>query len=217
MAWEGEKTLTFTVEDALITMDSFYALTGADVAKTVAARDGAGNSGITFTTKTTSFAGYYSITADTLFRDEEGNDHPAYITIPRAKLQSTLNLAMSPSGDPSAFTFTFDAFPSTDEATKDVLFTLEIYDNGTALDVQLDNTTSVILNGKEYSVKGTNPKLTPSSNKLTLSATGGTSVEIPVSYVTGDTGFTDLVNFYSSSSTTAINLTAGTTTRLYII
>jgi len=31
IAWEGEKTLTFTVEDALLTMESFHALTGAEV------------------------------------------------------------------------------------------------------------------------------------------------------------------------------------------
>ena len=55
MAWEGEKTLSFTVEDALITMESFAALTGADVSETT--------NGVKFTTTTTSFAGYYFITA----------------------------------------------------------------------------------------------------------------------------------------------------------
>ena len=125
MAWEGEKTLTFTVEDALITMESFQALSGAEATNT--------DEGIMFTVKSTSFAGYYSITAKTLFRDENGVDHSAEIRIPRAKLQSTLNIAMAPSGDPSTFTFVFDALPGVDRENKDVLFTLEIKDEGDAI------------------------------------------------------------------------------------
>ena len=78
IAWEGEKTLTFTVEDALLTLESFWALTGAD--KTIS------ENSITYTIKTTSFAGYYSITAKTLIRDEEGTDKVAIINIPKAKL-----------------------------------------------------------------------------------------------------------------------------------
>jgi hypothetical protein len=78
MAWEGEKTLTFTIEDALITLDSFHALTGTE--KDIK------EDKIIFTSKTTSFAGYYEIAASTLFRDENGEDHNAIITIPRAKL-----------------------------------------------------------------------------------------------------------------------------------
>ena len=49
MAWEGEKTVTFTIEDALISLDAFQALTGAD--KTEDA-----NGRTVYTTKTTSFA-----------------------------------------------------------------------------------------------------------------------------------------------------------------
>ena len=74
VAWEGEKTLTFTIEDALITKASFRALTSAD---------GSGNK---FTVKSTSFAGYYKITAYTLFREEDGSDYLATIVIPKAKL-----------------------------------------------------------------------------------------------------------------------------------
>ena len=118
MAWEGEKTLTFTVEDALITMDSFWALTGAHQARS--------EDSLTFKVYPTTFAGYYGITAHTLFRDEDGYDHPAILTIPNAKLQSNINLTMAPSGDPSTFTFTFDAFPDPDQS--DMLFSLEIED-----------------------------------------------------------------------------------------
>lgn len=219
MAWEGEKTLTFTVEDALITMESFYALTGAEVSRQVTAREGILNSGIKFTSKTTSFAGYYSITADTLFRDEEGNDHPAYITIPRAKLQSNLNLTMAPSGDPSAFTFTFDAFPGIEDANKDVLFTLEIYDHedeSLELNEAEKDETIVILNNVTYRTKGTNPKVTITSGVVNLTATGADTVAIAATFADDDTGVTDLVNFYEKANST-INLTEGTTTRLYII
>jgi hypothetical protein len=54
-AWEGEKTLTFTVEDALLTTESFQALLGK------AASTGTGYSRYTMTT--TDFAGYYRVTA----------------------------------------------------------------------------------------------------------------------------------------------------------
>jgi hypothetical protein len=215
MAWEGEKTLTFTVEDALITMESFAALTGADVSDTA--------NGIKFTSTTTSFAGYYSITADTLFRDEEGNDHPAYITIPRAKLQSNLNLAMSPSGDPSTFTFTFDAFPGTTNETKDTLFTLEVYDlTSESVEYVGDNVTTIILDGEAYSVTGTDPKFEISTaGVITLKTTTpkADSKTITPVYKTGDAGLTDLVNYYAKGTATsaAVSLTKGTTTRFYVI
>lgn len=160
IAWEGEKTLTFTVEDALISLDTFYALTGA-TKTSVTIGD---KQGVKFTTKTSSFAGYYSITASTFFRDEEGTDHPAQIDIPKAKLQTSLNLSMSSSGDPSTFTFTFDAFP--DE--QDNLFHLSILD--ITDDIASDDTTTIVINGKTY-------KTTPSTSETAISmtvATGGT-------------------------------------------
>ena len=119
MAWEGEKTLTFTVEDALLTMESFWALTGAK-------KEYNRTKGMTFKVYPTSFAGYYEITADTLFRNELGEDHDAKIYIPKAKLQTNLNLGMSPTGDPSTFTFTFDAFPSEKIQDNKMLFSLEV-------------------------------------------------------------------------------------------
>lgn len=220
MAWEGEKTLTFTVEDALITMESFYALTGASANDT--------DDGIKFTVKTTSFAGYYSITATTLFRDELGIDHPAIITIPRAKLQSNLNIAMSPSGDPSAFTFTFDAFPGTEEATKDVLFTLEIKDQE-GVDLELPSETltraTVFIQGNSYTLvketgdssfapvvaMGTNGNLT---FKKSSSASGG--ITITVDYKTGDSGITDLINYYVKGTAATINMNTSVL-NLYVI
>ena len=125
---------------------------------------------------------------------------------------------MAPSGDPSAFTFTFDAFPGIEENNKDVLFTLEIYDHeDEKLTIDTTgNVTSVILNGEVYTVNGTTPKLTPSETTFTLTA-GTDTVSIPVAYTDDNEGFTDLINFYSKESTAVINLTEGTTTRLYII
>lgn len=117
MAWDGEKTVTFTVEDALVTREAFQALTGAEVNNNK------------YKIKPTSFAGIYSIKAYTFMRDEEGNDHLTEIIIPKAKLQTTLNLSMAPSGDPSTFTFTFDALAGklASETGDDYLFTYEIY------------------------------------------------------------------------------------------
>ena len=60
------------------------------------------------------FAGYFYIEGDTLFRRQsDGKDLAAQIIIPNAKIQTAFNFSMSPSGDPSTFTFTADAFPGT--------------------------------------------------------------------------------------------------------
>lgn len=63
--------------------------------------------------KADTFAGYYYIEADTLFRDEAtGQDLPAQFIIPRGKIQSNFTFTMANSGDPSTFSFTIDAFPA---------------------------------------------------------------------------------------------------------
>lgn len=141
MAWEGEKTITFTLEDALMSLDGFSALTG-----TTATTSGTVKK---FDIKTTSFAGTYEVTAKTLFRDENGVDHVATITVPKAKLQSNLNLSMSPTGDPSAFTYTFDALADTNKT----LFILEIDEaEGDADDVIMTATTKIEIDGTALSV-----------------------------------------------------------------
>lgn len=195
IAWEGDKTITFTFEDALISKEGMAVLTGAglvdstvgapirvhrtatalgtfavdkltvdlteaiDVGETLVIEDifgfvvdgngeiierlGAGTGTVAavvfddtiatanstvfvdfYVAKTTGvteititpdkFAGYYYIEADTLFRRQnDGKDLPAQIIIPNAKIQTNFTFAMSPSGDPSTFTFTADAFPGT--------------------------------------------------------------------------------------------------------
>ena len=57
------------------------------------------------------FGGNYYLEASTLFRDEDGKDVPAEFIIPNCKVQSNFTFTMASSGDPSAFTFTMDAFP----------------------------------------------------------------------------------------------------------
>lgn len=78
-----------------------------------------------------SFAGYYYIEADTLFRDEAtGKDFPAEFVIPRGKIQTNFTFTMASSGDPSTFDFTIDCFPAYtkfDKAHK-VLAELQIID-----------------------------------------------------------------------------------------
>jgi hypothetical protein len=79
------------------------------------------------------FAGYYYVEANTLFRGTDGKDYPAQFTIPKAKIQSNFTFTMAPTGDPSTFTFMMDAFPATTrfDATKNVIFTLDISDTST--------------------------------------------------------------------------------------
>ncbi len=74
------------------------------------------------------FAGYYYIEANTLFRDLNGVDRPAQITIPKGKVKSNFTLTMSPTGDPSTFAFEVDCLPDTTRFVTDkkVLYTLDI-------------------------------------------------------------------------------------------
>lgn len=76
------------------------------------------------------FAGYYYIEANTLFRDLNGADHAAQITIPKGKVKSNFTLTMSPTGDPSTFTFEVDALPDYTSFVSDkkVLYTLDLID-----------------------------------------------------------------------------------------
>lgn len=102
IAWEGEKTLTFTVEDALISKEGFELLTGGKVTETDGIIEIAQNK----------FAGYYYVTADSLMREEDtGYDYPLTIVLPRVKVQSNFSISMAPTGDPSTFSYVMDAFP----------------------------------------------------------------------------------------------------------
>lgn len=220
MAWEGEKTMTFTIEDALLTPESFTALTGATKTDN------------TFTIKATSFAGYYKITAYTLVRTEDGNDHLATITIPRAKLQTQLNLSMAPSGDPASFSFTFDVFPArkTDD-NPGVMFEMTIQDDNYTDDLNTEttknntnNVTTIWINGIKYQTTADNPELTVPAQ------TGGNSGQLVLTNYTADAtpnlpiisageALTNLdtvyLEFGSTSKTHA--LTKGSITKWFIV
>ena len=87
------------------------------------------------------FGGSYYLEASTLFRDQgTGEDYPAEFIIPNCKIQSNFTFTMAPTGDPSTFNFTMDAFPDYTkfDKTKKVIAALQIvedkalYDGGAA-------------------------------------------------------------------------------------
>ena len=75
-----------------------------------------------------SFGENYYLEASTLFRTKDGVDLPAEFVIPNCKVQSNFTFTMAPTGDPSTFTFTMDAFPDVTRFnnTKKVLAALQI-------------------------------------------------------------------------------------------
>ena len=193
VAWDGDKDVTFTMEDALISPMSLALLVGANEVKTEIAHkhimevvsvvggqpnysynvDESKSSYIcsvdditkvlsSATGQTKVFVDYYTLIeteipetpepkvyyaktmnqieispdsfganfyleAETLFRDEDGKDYPAEFIIPNCRVQSNFNFNMSPTGDPSTFTFTMDVFPDTIiGGTKKVLCAIQI-------------------------------------------------------------------------------------------
>ena len=80
------------------------------------------------------FGGSYYLEASTLFRDQAtGKDYAAEFVIPQCKVQSNFTFTMAPSGDPSTFTFTMDAFPDYTkfDGTKKVIAALQIVEDET--------------------------------------------------------------------------------------
>lgn len=78
------------------------------------------------------FGGSYYLEASTLFRDRDtGDDYPAEFIIPNCKVQSNFTFTMAPTGDPSTFTFTMDAFPDYTkfDRTKKVIAALQIVED----------------------------------------------------------------------------------------
>jgi len=78
------------------------------------------------------FGGSYYLEASTLFRDQAtGEDYPAEFIIPNCKVQSNFTFTMAPTGDPSTFTFTLDAFPDYTkfDRSKKVIAALQIIDD----------------------------------------------------------------------------------------
>lgn len=78
------------------------------------------------------FGGSYYLEASTLFRDQAtGEDYPAEFVIPNCKVQSNFTFTMAPTGDPSTFTFTMDAFPDYTkfDKTKKVIAAIQIIED----------------------------------------------------------------------------------------
>lgn len=76
------------------------------------------------------FGGNYYLEASTLFRDQStGTDYPAEFILPNCRIQSNFTFTMAPTGDPSTFTFTVDAFPGVTkyDASKKVLCAIQVY------------------------------------------------------------------------------------------
>ena len=100
IAWEGERTLTFTVEDALISREGLELLNG-DIAKDDK-----------IVIEPNKFADYYYVEAKSLMRKAvDGKDYLLTIVLPRVKIQSGFTMTMAPTGDPSTFSYVMDAFP----------------------------------------------------------------------------------------------------------
>lgn len=87
------------------------------------------------------FGGSYYLEASTLFRDQgTGEDFPAEFVIPNCKVQSNFTFSMAPTGDPSTFTFTLDAFPDYTkfDKTKKVLAAIQIVEDKDLYDGSAD-------------------------------------------------------------------------------
>jgi hypothetical protein len=125
-------TVTLSVSKATTTVSSVtITASTSSVSSSVLVDFYVGQTGSRNTIDAENFAGYYYVEANTLFRGTDGKDYPAQFTIPKAKVQSNFTFTMAPTGDPSTFTFTLDAFPAATrfDSAKNVLFTLEISDS----------------------------------------------------------------------------------------
>lgn len=62
--------------------------------------------------KASAFGCSFYVEGNTFFRRESDNqDMPVVLTLPNVKIQSNFTFSMAPTGDPSTFDFTMDAFP----------------------------------------------------------------------------------------------------------
>ena len=88
------------------------------------------------------FGGSYYLEASTLFRGTDGADYPAEFVIPNCKVQSNFTFTMAPTGDPSTFTFTMDAFPDYTkfDTTRKVIAAIQIVEDKDRFGKELFNT-----------------------------------------------------------------------------
>ncbi len=114
ISWSYGKTVTLTVTDALLSMDTLDLMFGG---KENAAAD---SKVLTIDAKT--FPGNYSIVGTTVIRNyETGNDEPFVFYMPKAHSQVGGTLTMEADGDPSTFEMTIKGLAQKCGEDEDVL------------------------------------------------------------------------------------------------
>lgn len=176
IAWEGEKTLTFTVEDALISKQGLELLTGNDVSE----------NDNEITIEANKFAGYFYVTAESLMRKKDnGKDYPLHIVLPRVKVQSNFSISMAPTGDPSTFSYVMDAFPGKIEGKgKEVLcqMTIDTVSADTIKPIK-DFTASYSANSITLAKVGADGEITANKVQATVVSGNATIGEITASTI----------------------------------
>ena len=176
IAWEGEKTLTFTVEDALISKQGLELLTGNDISE----------NDNEITIEADKFAGYYYVTAESLMRKKDnGKDYPLHIVLPRVKVQSNFSISMAPTGDPSTFSYVMDAFPGKVEGQgKEVLcqMTIDTASTDTIKPIK-DFTASYSANSITLTKGGTDGEITANKVQATVVSGNATIGKITASTI----------------------------------
>lgn len=127
---------------------------------------------------------------------------------------------MAPTGDPSTFTFTFDAFPASNDGQKNVLFDLvigedtftgDLTDQTPDVDDNGENLTYILIDGQEYYSGIENPAVIIDSNgDISIKGT----VELALS---ADQIITDLVTKVQVGETGSFSTQKGVINKLYII
>lgn len=114
-----------------------------------------------------SFGGNFYVEADTLFRNMDGVDLPAIITLPNVKIQSNFTFSMAATGDPSTFDFTMDAMPDYTmfDHTKKVMCVIQVVGESTVATAVTDsvmahNRSNPIVENENDSVASNNGKET---------------------------------------------------------
>ena len=114
-----------------------------------------------------SFGGNFYVEADTLFRNMDGVDLPAIITLPNVKIQSNFTFSMASTGDPSTFDFTMDALPDYTmfDHTKKVMCVIQVVEDSVAANAVTDsvmahNRSHQIVENENDSVASNNGKET---------------------------------------------------------
>lgn len=118
ISWSYGKEVNFTMEDALLSMETLDLMFGA--------KENTTEDVATLTIDANTFPEPYLIVGKTVMRAySDGKDHPFYFVMPKAQIQVGGTLTMEAEGDPSTFEMTVKALSSdctlNGTASKDVL------------------------------------------------------------------------------------------------